>query len=253
RCCAPWRASRRARSRCSTRARSHDERRNRKTNVDARRRDRRGLLRVGAGAGRVARECRDRCDALRRSRLLAVSWASRARRRDRRSAPRGPRPIVAGVRGLRAPTGRGNDSVHAEGAARPRAGRHLRLVAQLAAAAGRRDLAYAVPGSLERAVAYAIVGARNRTNSTQILGSLHIARAERSAPRSARACGAPNGRGTRFASASSCSSLRPGEMNDRKKSVPQAGYLASIVESSDDAILSKDTNGIIQSANAASE
>ena len=37
-----------------------------------------------------------------------------------------------------------------------------------------------------------------------------------------------------------------------EQSVPQA-YLAAIVQSSDDAILSKDTNGIIQSANAATE
>jgi PAS domain S-box-containing protein len=44
----------------------------------------------------------------------------------------------------------------------------------------------------------------------------------------------------------------PGEMKKRERSVPQA-YLAAIVESSDDAILSKDTDGIIQSANAATE
>jgi PAS domain S-box-containing protein len=41
-------------------------------------------------------------------------------------------------------------------------------------------------------------------------------------------------------------------MNNNKHSPPQA-YLAAIVESSDDAILSKDTNGIIQSCNAAGE
>ena len=98
-----------------------------------------GIAASGTNGTGTARKCRDRKEALCRTRLLAVSRPCGAGRRHRGAAACGSRRSVANVLALRAAADRRDDSVFTEDAVRRRARGYLRLAASDSRAASRQQ------------------------------------------------------------------------------------------------------------------